>query len=274
MESNTVVEKVQSPMLANYFLSNVERFCDEVSTPDGAKAFLVKSQYREWANKSNRWKNEMRKLSNGNKLVDNENARQTKLIKAGVAPVARYKINKKEAAKIEKVTKAPVSASKPEDLAPIAAPSVSNNVNVNVNVEQEKKDVKKETVILTKVVTTGNTSINECNKSGVDSPAFKNTCKAFGIALVALGIYLGYKMYPNAKEQFVQAWDNGNPNKERLVALLKGVGACLLVVGLVGCGIYLVMHGFKQEEMENDNSFTYNILNASANIVNGIADYF
>lgn len=270
------VAEIQSPKLKNYLMSDLVRFCDIVKTPEGAKLFIVKAQYREWIEKSNRWKDEVRdNVSNGNELVDRENGRQKDQIKAGIAPVVPYKITKEEAARIDKNrgNKPPVLKSKVKP-APVAAPKEQTIKDVKMTPAQEKKDAEKSVKIMSKAVSTGNNAVNSYNNSGVNSQAFKATCKAFGLSLIALGIYLGYKMYPNTKEQFIQAWDNGNPNKERLVSLLKGMGACLLVVGLVGCGIYLIMHGFKSESVENDNSFTYNILNASANVVNGIADYF
>lgn len=270
------VSEIQSPMLKNYIMSDLLRFCDLVKTPEGAKLYIVKAQYREWINKSNRWKDEVRNgVSNGNELVDRENGRQKDMIKNKIAPLVPYKITKEEAARIDKNrgNNPPVIKSKAKP-APIAAPKPQTIKDVKMDPVQEKKDAEKSVKIMDKTVSTGNTAVNAYNESGVNSQAFKATCRAFGLSLIALGIYLGYKMYPNAKEQFIQAWDNGNPNKERLIALLKGVGACLLVVGIIGCGIYLTMYSFKSESIENDNSFMYNILNASANVVNGIAEYF
>lgn len=275
MESENGMRSIESSKVEAYILSNLKKFTDEVKTKDGAKAFLVKNDYRKYVNFSNYVRDEVRKAPGGSNAIDTVDKKQLEELKHGIVPLD-YDVKDKEktAAKVvstivtnrSKNKKSAVATAK-EVQAPVSAPKTTK-------VESTPADQSRSVKIMSKTVTTGNSAVDSCNKFGINSQAFKATCRAFGLSLIALGIYLGYRMYPNAKEQFIQAWDNGNPNKERLIALLKGVGACLLVVGLIGCGIYLVMHGFKQEEMENDNSFTFQILNASANIVNGIADYF
>ena len=277
MES--AMEPVDSPKLEAALLTDIIRFTETVETENGAKAFLAKNDVSYYINISNRARQAVRGMTGGKEVVDEIDREQLDELKKGiVVQVSSNVKDKKKAAANAAATviknrknNTPSVYTNKNAKAPLLPPKPQN---VKTTPVQEKNDTKKAVKIMSKTVSTGNTAVKAYNDSGINSAVFKNTCKAFGLALVALGIYLGYKMYPNAKEQFLQAWDNGNPNKERLIALLKGMGACLLVVGIIGCGIYLAMHGFKSGSVENDNSFTYNILNASANIVNGIADYF
>lgn len=304
MESE--MRPIESPKVEAFILSNLSRFTDIVETKDGAKVFLVKNKFRESVNISNKARDAWRK-NGGGKGIAEVNEEQLEELKQGIVPLHRDVKNKaetatkvsstvirertagasKKAAVITKraskpAGKSPIAvsktisspaASKSNDQAPLYAPEPKKAIP-EANVTTTKVEQKKAVTVVSKNVSTGNAAVKACNESGIDSPVFKNTCKAFGVALIALGIYIGYKMYPSAKEQFIKAWNNGNPNAERLTALLKGVGACLLVVGIIGCGVYLIMHGFKQEATENDNSFTYKVLNGSANVVNSIADLF
>ena len=292
MESENEMRPIESPKVEAYILSNLPKFTDIVETKDGAKAFLVKNKFRDSVNISNYTRDEIRKSHTGKQAINTVNEKQLEELKRGIVPLDPDVKNKKQtsakvastvikgrSSKVKKpaiVSKASASsqASKPESQAPLYAPEVKPKAIPETNVKMQQVEQKRAVTVVSKNVSAGNNAVKACNESGIDSPVFKNTCKVFGVALVALGIYIGYKMYPSAKEQFVKAWNNGNPNTERLTALLKSVGACLLVVGIIGCGIYLTMHGFKQETTENDNSFTYKVLNGSANVVNSIADLF